>query len=391
MSAELVSLGELFSRACVVLGQPPPGPTLVRALNDPDPNSALRELIGSNNETRGLERGLHVDRRCAAGRSSCCCSSSTAGNIPKANLGAVDDDEEEGVRQVCALVESVAVAHTQAGGCSSSQLSTAHAALGRALDELACQRRQQAAMTTEPPDHVLNELVAQRLATPGRPLSPAESRDVLLRCIDHGRVSATRAQARQLVVIVGNTGAGKSALVNLLHGCRFELAADGRVEVARDSRLAELMPIGHRNVSATFAPQIEPSSALGDGYAFADCPGFLDNRGFEVNVANGENVRRAVAAAQSAVLVVLINYFSLRADRGKGVRDLLSILVGLFGSAERVAAHAPSMLLAVSHAPVAHPETGRALTLDLSLTLTLTHCSSRDRPGLEPIALNERK
>ena len=76
----------------------------------------------------------------------------------------------------------------------------------------------------------------------------------------------------------------------------------------------------------------DAAASLGPGYAFADCPGFLDNRGFEINVANAVNIKQTLAAARSVRVVVLINYFSLRADRGKGVRELTQILADLFGT-----------------------------------------------------------
>ena len=90
-------------------------------------------------------------------------------------------------------------------------------------------------------------------------------------------------------------------MINLLHGCTFEFAE--RFAVRRDSAVAELMKIGHTNTSETFAPQVEDAAAsLGAGFAYADCPGFLDNRGFEINVANAVNVKQmAVAAASVSV------------------------------------------------------------------------------------------
>ena len=75
-------------------------------------------------------------------------------------------------------------------------------------------------------------------------------------------------------------------------------------------------------------------------------------------------MRHTVAAASSAVVVVVVNFYSLRADRGKGLHDLLSILLGLFGSVESVKQHAPSVLLAISHCPVQHPETGAPMSLE---------------------------
>ena len=97
---------------------------------------------------------------------------------------------------------------------------------------------------------------------------------------------------------------------------------------------------------------------------FADCPGFLDNRGFEINIANAVNVKQVLAAAASARVVVIINYHSLKADRGKGVKDLFHILSGLFGTANNVKRHAKSLILAISQAPISHPETGAPMSLD---------------------------
>ena len=217
-----------------------------------------------------------------------------------------------------------------------------------------------AALSVLPQSHglELNELVRKKLDCPSTLLSPAESRSCLVSCIRHGKAAARLAEGKRAVVVLGNTGAGKSAFINYLHGCAFAYEEEDKMVVRPDSPVAELMRIGHTSSSETFSPQVEDAAAcLGAGYAFADCPGFLDNRGFEINVANAVNVRHTAAAASSAVVVVVINYYSLRADRGKGLHDLLSILLGLFGSAEQVRAHAPSVLLAISQAPVSLPET----------------------------------
>ena len=234
----------------------------------------------------------------------------------------------------------------------------------------------------------LDPITKKLLASPGLELSPAESRACLVRCIAHGETVASRAAGKRIVVVLGNTGAGKSAFINYLHGCKFQYEEEDKMVVRDDSELEELMRIGHTNRSETFSPQVEDATdSLGSGFAYADCPGvprqppasrsarrtltracpevgFLDNRGFEINVANAANVRHTVCAASSAVVVVVVNYYSLRADRGKGLHDLLRILLSLFGSVEQVEAHAPSVLLAISQAPVTHPETGAAMSIE---------------------------
>jgi len=219
----------------------------------------------------------------------------------------------------------------------------------------------------------LDPITKKLLASPGLELSPAESRACLVRCIAHGEAVASRAAGKRIVVVLGNTGAGKSAFINYLHGCKFQYEEEDKMVVRDDSELEELMRIGHTNRSETFSPQVEDATdSLGSGFAYADCPGFLDNRGFEINVANAANVRHTVCAASSAVVVVVVNYYSLRADRGKGLHDLLRILLSLFGSVEQVEAHAPSVLLAISQAPVTHPETGAAMSIERYLRTLLS-------------------
>ena len=65
-------------------------------------------------------------------------------------------------------------------------------------------------------------------------------------------------------------------------------------------------------------------------------PGFLDNRGAVINIANAINIKLALAAVASARVIVLINYHSLLADRANGVRQLATMLLDLFGNLVRL-------------------------------------------------------
>lgn len=197
---------------------------------------------------------------------------------------------------------------------------------------------------------------------------PKDSCSRLIACMKYGLRQAEKARGRHAIFIIGNTGSGKSCFCNMLQGCTFEVDPRDsyRMIVSNHSPVPELMKIGHSNKSETLAPQIEPCSDLSDlqGFSFVDCPGFLDNRGFEINIANAVNIKRAIGVAETAKIVVIINYHSLMADRGKGVKDLFRILSSIFGSVQNAKKHAKSMLLGISQAPVTHPITGHQMTLE---------------------------
>ena len=51
----------------------------------------------------------------------------------------------------------------------------------------------------------------------------------------------------------------------------------------------EIMKIGHSKESKTFMPQVEHDKT--NNLTYIDCPGFLDNRGAEINIANAVNIK----------------------------------------------------------------------------------------------------
>ena len=77
------------------------------------------------------------------------------------------------------------------------------------------------------------------------------------------------------------------------------------------------MAIGHSKKSATFVPGV----GQGEEFVFLDCPGFLDNRGPEINIANAVNIKLSLHGAASVKVIVIINYHSIKADRGREQRE----------------------------------------------------------------------
>jgi len=187
----------------------------------------------------------------------------------------------------------------------------------------------------------LPQLVKDKLRNPNLKLTVDQQIECLDTCIKFGEVEAAKAEGRDILMVIGNTGAGKSTMVNFIAGCTMERVTRKKagltggnlkqkiVRTAADSARKEVMKIGHSNQSQTFTPDVAHDNAT--GFTFCDCPGFLDNRGPEINIANAVNIKQTIGRALSVRVIVLINYYSLEADRGRGVKELIHILRDLFG------------------------------------------------------------
>ena len=194
-------------------------------------------------------------------------------------------------------------------------------------------------------------LIAERLANPQKVFTRSDQIQLLTDCVRYGRANAEAMSGADAVIVLGNTGAGKSTFINYLAGCELEEKwVGGQLEPILEVRGTssggerdEVTPIGHGG-SKTFMPQI----AAVDDQVYCDCPGFSDNRGVEINIANAVNIKQALSQAQSLRLVVLVNYHSLLADRANGFRDLLRTLTDLLGSEAAIFEHQGSILLGIS-------------------------------------------
>lgn len=210
----------------------------------------------------------------------------------------------------------------------------------------------------EEDDLLSSSLFANRLSNPSSPLSFEDSIKLLVGCIKKGQKSAEKMLGKSGLVVIGNTGAGKSTAVNYLAGCTlvWRSSADTLEDVlvvlppAEGGLRAEIMAIGHGKASQTFIPHVVDDLDR-SGLVYCDCPGFLDNRGVEINIANSVNIQKTVNSAASVKVLVLINFHSLKADRCRGLSDLLTICTHLFGSEAGLRKHLDSILLGISHSP----------------------------------------
>lgn len=76
------------------------------------------------------------------------------------------------------------------------------------------------------------------------------------------------------VLVIGDTGVGKSTIMSFLSGAQLTVRLDG-LKPSLDNREGGLIKIGHQKFSETSVP----TKIVIENMAFYDCPGFKDNKG----------------------------------------------------------------------------------------------------------------
>ena len=75
-----------------------------------------------------------------------------------------------------------------------------------------------AAAAELPPATELSDVVRQCIAAPGKQLTADESIECLTQCIAYGKANSLHATNAASVVLLGETGAGKSTFANYVNG-----------------------------------------------------------------------------------------------------------------------------------------------------------------------------
>jgi len=170
---------------------------------------------------------------------------------------------------------------------------------------------------------------------------------VLKRCIDLAKDKAKNAEAKKMVVVLGDTGAGKSTLINLLCGKNIIKNKEGHFEVEGSEAVAK---IGHGATSETLFPDFISGV---DDQLYCDCPGFFDTRGIEPNLGNAISLCEAFKGASQIQVIILMSYHTLKSVllNEKKPDAVLESCIQLFGSKENLMKNVDKLMLGVSHVP----------------------------------------
>ena len=174
-----------------------------------------------------------------------------------------------------------------------------------------------------------------------RPLNVQE----IQRLVAKTEQAAKLIRDKEIILLVGATGSGKSTTVQFLAGSKMEKTL---VKVAPGELLEHIMavgPIRNRGLSSvTSSPQMKSETRcitpvtvqLKDIFGrheageitLCDAPGFGDTGGPEIDVANSAGVIEALKQCKSVKILALSSYLRL-GDKGEGVKKLAHILVNM--------------------------------------------------------------
>ena len=148
------------------------------------------------------------------------------------------------------------------------------------------------------------------------------------------------------VVVLGDTGVGKSTLINLIAGKQLRSVYDdrtGKTFVEANDPLRGFK-IGHNLRSETFVPH----KFVHDGVMYWDCPGFTDNRGVAQEIANAVCIQKIFETSREVKVLIMIDDDTILNIRVVQLMAFIRLLDQLFlGQIEPIR---PSISLVVSQA-----------------------------------------
>ena len=132
---------------------------------------------------------------------------------------------------------------------------------------------------------------------------------------------------KRAILVIGNTGAGKSLFLNHVAGKTIVKQRKRIKGIEQDVWDAEnpLCQVGHLNESETGAVHVFPLSADGN-YVAVDTAGFGDTRNEERDVATAIALKMVVDSASTCRFVAVLNCHGWFEGRAEGVRSLARLL-----------------------------------------------------------------
>lgn len=125
---------------------------------------------------------------------------------------------------------------------------------------------------------------------------------------------------RDIVLVLGITGTGKSTITSLLTNVKLTAISEDDTYLIVDE--ADIIGKEWSTASKTSVPNLMIDEI--NGVAYYDCPGYSDTRGVEVNLATTFSIRKLLKFAESTKFLFVITYESAR--KGRDRRQLIETI-----------------------------------------------------------------
>ncbi len=131
---------------------------------------------------------------------------------------------------------------------------------------------------------------------------------------------------KDIVAFLGNTGVGKSTIINFLAGKKLTTDRLKQSYHLVDAEDSSAMRIGMGSESETIYPQ---SITIGKEVYF-DLPGFSDSKGSVQDLVNAAFIRQVLVSARTVKIVFVVGSDEVTSQRGKVVKHLFSAIRSVF-------------------------------------------------------------
>ena len=160
--------------------------------------------------------------------------------------------------------------------------------------------------------------------------------ELLRRCIEDGQPTLNKIDGKNVCLVIGKTGTGKSTLIQGFAGKTFR--AVEHVTVVDGKNLTKIVyepddplegfEIGHDKVSKTHSITCfqQRSPGQNDEIYFVDSPGFEDTGGHEIDTATSVLLRQVAERCKTLKFIIVVSFSSLLDARGQPMRGILKMI-----------------------------------------------------------------